>query len=100
MKNLYILNQENTDLYKIGYTKNNVKERVKQLQTGSPLQLNIIFEYKSKFSNTIEKTLHRFMSHLNVNGEWFFLSQEDLCHIKEQIPLIENNLIYLETNKI
>lgn len=56
---------------KIGYTKNSVKKRLKQLNTGSDMQLYYLGYLTG--SKQTEKLLHQKFAHLKVraNGEWF-----------------------------
>jgi hypothetical protein len=37
MKHVYLINIEDTNIYKIGFTKQSPKKRVKDLQTGKEL---------------------------------------------------------------
>lgn len=71
------------DFIKIGYTKNNVKKRLKQLQTSSPNKL-FILGYVEGDKNT-EKQIHKmfYNSIVRINGEWFFPTQDILDYINE-----------------
>lgn len=68
---------------KIGYTKNNVKKRLKQLQTSSPNKL-FILGYIEGDKDT-EKKIHKmfYNSIIRINGEWFSPTQDILDYINE-----------------
>lgn len=96
MKNerkIYILSSINNDevVYKIGYTKNNVNERVKQLKTGNceSIDINYISEPTIFFSK-IEKYLHKYYEEYNIDGEWFLLSKEEVSTIPNRINKLIN----------
>lgn len=72
---VYIINQLKTDFYKIGITKN-ADRRIKQLQTGNPIQL----EYKKVFKYSgrekiyrVEKKIHNWLKPYKHQSEWFRL---------------------------
>lgn len=88
---VYLINELNTNNYKIGISKNPASEgRVKNLQTGNHNELIIIYEIKSKCYTTLEKTLHRAYHHNHLRGEWFELLNPDV--IIQEITKINNNL--------
>ena len=45
---VYLINIERTDLYKIGTTKKPIKDRIKSLQTGNPINLVLIEHFESQ----------------------------------------------------
>lgn len=56
---------------KIGYTKNDPSKRLKQLQTGCPYKLELLYVINNADKET-ESYYHRvFSSYLNINGEWY-----------------------------
>lgn len=75
---VYLLNNSITDEYKIGYTKNDVEKRVKQLQTGSSGELFMVHCYESEFARKIENALHRRFKHVKMLNEWFTLPDDDV----------------------
>lgn len=104
MKYIYLLQLEGTDLYKIGFTKNNPNKRVKSLQTGSPHKIMLIDQYESKEASTIETILHRSMKSkkyisedgFKLLGEWFKLDFSDVKEFKDRCKRIEDNLRILK----
>lgn len=104
MQFMYILQNGNTNEYKIGIT-NNLNKRIGTLQTGCPNELKIIkiySHYNRKQIEKYERALHRYFTkcgcRIRKNGEWFNLRVPDitfLCKpetIKEQDELIKNIL--------
>lgn len=101
---LYIMQNGNTNQYKIGIT-NNLNRRWKQLQTGCPEELKIVkiwVHTQREFIEKYEIILHNYFTELGqrirTNGEWFILSEEqiqELCKpngVKEQNQLIKKFL--------
>ena len=76
--------------YKIGYTKNDVNKRVKQLKTGNSKDLKIEKVFSSKWGSKIEAVLHRKFSHLKISGEWFELNIEDVDQFELDCKNLEN----------
>jgi len=68
-----MVNEDKT-LYKIGFTRDKISTRVKNIQTGCPYKIEIVDTFESEHSKKIEKTLHNFFSYNNTHGEWFELS--------------------------
>lgn len=68
---------------KIGYTKNDAKKRLKQLQTSSPNRLFLLGYIEG--DKTIEKKLHKkfYNSIVRINGEWFSPTQDLLDYIND-----------------
>ena len=73
---IYLVNAENTDLYKIGYTEGSVKGRVKALQTGCPHVLSVVEQCSGSIAH--EKHLHEFFEDNRKHGEWFEFDEETL----------------------
>lgn len=100
MKYVYLVNMENTDFYKIGFTKNSPEKRVKNLQTGNPKNINLVDSYRSNIAQNIETALHNFLRHKKIDshegvklmGEWFLLDREDVKQFQEKCKTIETNL--------
>jgi hypothetical protein len=94
---VYLINELNTNNYKIGISKKPTSEgRIKNLQTGNHNELITIYEIKSKCYTTLEKTLHRTFKYEHLRGEWFELKNPDV--IIEEINKINNNLELLLEN--
>ena len=66
---IYLVKAEETNLYKIGYTKGQVKNRVKGLQTSCPHKLSVVKEVEG--SQSKERQLHEIFIENRQQGEWF-----------------------------
>ena len=96
MQKLYIIRSGETQLFKIGISKDPDK-RLKQLQTGNPNLLKIYFTFQinNKYQNikavNIETTLHNFLKEYvrkHILNEWFNLTDNEVVKIAE--CLIQN----------
>ena len=94
---LYILQNGNTNQFKIGIT-DNLNRRMAQLQTGCPYQLRIIKlyqHYRRDIIERYERVLHRYYTacgcRIRDNGEWFELSISDLNYLCEPQTITEQN---------
>lgn len=64
-------------LFKIGLTKKTVKSRIKQLQTGSSVDLKIRVILSTNRPDVLEKKLHGLFASKRRIGEWFELSTDE-----------------------
>ena len=80
MYNVYLISCGEGDdkKYKIGYTKNEVSHRLKQLKTGNSEELIIEKVYNSKWGTKLESILHRQYKSQNLSGEWFKLNDNQV----------------------
>lgn len=79
VKYIYLLrtfDSDNTACFKIGYTKNDPKLRIKQLQTGNKEEIELICSFKSEFGTRLEANLKRMYKQYNAKGEWFYLPED------------------------
>lgn len=74
---LYVLRTAGTDLYKIGITKD-LKKRLSNIQTGSPIPIEIYAFYPTEEYKSLEQSLHKLFHKRTIGGEWFKLSKEDI----------------------
>lgn len=84
MSKIYIIENPEAKVYKIGCSKNPI-ERLKTLQTGNHVKLNIIFEHDTKHNQLLETTIHRRYIFNHVNGEWFKFDDNELEQVKRAI---------------
>jgi len=104
VKYVYLIRLGDTDVYKIGFSKN-PKNRIKYLQTANPYELVLVESYLSSRANVLEKTLHRrFGSHkvdeneYKLKGEFFKLDNDTVKKFKETCEKIDTNLKIIEEN--
>ena len=93
---VYLISSELNDhiLYKIGITKREVKDRLKELKTGNAANLSIVNTFESKWANKIESNLHHLYERKRIEGskEWFNLEQTDVKEFIERCQTIHNNM--------
>jgi hypothetical protein len=98
---VYLIRSNTNSYYKIGISKN-PKLRLKQLQTASAEELELIETYESEFASKIEKALHiRFDLYKTIIGkrnEWFRLSLENELEFKNICEAYDNNFKILVEN--
>lgn len=97
MQILYILQNGDTQEYKIGRT-NDLNRRLHQLQTGCPNELKIIkiwTHYQLEQVKKYERVLHRYYTkcgcRIRANGEWFKLSPADIAYLSKPSTIAEQN---------
>jgi len=95
---IYLLKDGN-DKYKIGITTRKSTKRIRELQTGNAEEIKLISEFKSKWYNKIEGTLHR-RYHLNrLKGEWFDLKEKDTQNFISECQNIHDRFQMLEDSE-
>jgi hypothetical protein len=92
---IYLVNAENTNLYKIGYTSVGAETRLKALQTGSPHKLNIIKQTDGSISK--EKYIQNWFYYKKTRGEWFEFNDVD---VKNVIDMMVDKKKYWTETKI
>jgi hypothetical protein len=75
---IYLVRQQNSNLYKIGVTGQLVTERINQLQTANPETLILVNTFETKHDYTLETYVHRRYASQNVQLEWFELTDEQV----------------------
>lgn len=81
--NVYLM--RGNGLHKIGYTRMEVGKRRNQIQKQRGFPVQIVHSFISANPESDEQQLHERFAELNVFGEWFALSDEDvqeICSIK------------------
>ena len=68
MKCVYLINIQDTDIYKIGFTKQSPEKRIKDLQTGNPYKMVLVDSYKSQIAPSIESVIHNYFKHKKNRG--------------------------------
>lgn len=70
---VYFVEAEGLNRVKIGRT-NNIKRRLKDLQTGSPVPLTVLYELPG--DKSLERELQKKFLHLRIINEWFHFAEE------------------------
>lgn len=98
MHKIYLISSEmdGNKVYKIGYTKRDINERLKEFRTGNSNNLHIESFFASRWAKKIEKSLHRHFQSLKINGEWFKLESSHLADFLRICQITHDNLELLE----
>lgn len=91
MKKVYLLANLDDGHYKIGITSGEVSKRVKDLQTGNSVPIDVIAIFESDFHSKIERTLHRKYDSKRLEGEWFMLEPEDVTNFLTECQKVHDN---------
>jgi hypothetical protein len=83
--NVYLISStiEGDTCYKIGYTKRDPIQRIKEMKTGNASELEVIQTFKSKWGTQIESKLHKIFQDKKISGEWFRLTAYDISQFKK-----------------
>ena len=94
MYNVYLVCSEieGKKLYKIGYTRREVKKRISEFKTGNASDFYLIDSFLSKWGTKIEAQLHKFYRSKKISGEWFDLTLEDINSFRKSCETIHSNL--------
>ena len=66
---VYLLQQENTKVFKVGITSN-IKTRSATLQQNNPAKLQVLKCVKSRNAEIIEQEILRQLASFSIRGEW------------------------------
>lgn len=89
---------ENNIIYKIGFTKGNVQDRIRSLQVGNAYEILEICKFNTEFNQKLETTLHKHFSHCRLKGEWFKLEKSEIEEFLNTCTKIEKNFRALKNN--
>jgi hypothetical protein len=71
---VYFITTAEAERVKIGFTRNQPRTRLRELQTGSPFELCIIATERGTEQD--ERELHARFADCRLHGEWFELTEE------------------------
>ncbi|HTG65078.1 MAG TPA: GIY-YIG nuclease family protein [Flavobacterium sp.] len=77
---LYIIHTNNSNLFKIGITKN-INQRIKQFETGNPFEFTLYEFFETESCRKLEKIIHKKLEKNRYRKEWFKLNEEELTEI-------------------
>jgi len=86
---VYLVRMAGTNFYKIGYTKDDPRRRINEIQVGNPSGLMVEAFWDGEIGD--EQALHRYLHRHRRHGEWFELSVPILIEM-----IIDSNLGGLE----
>lgn len=71
---IYFIQAEDRNIFKIGFSKNNPRNRIKGLQNGSPYDLFLRHYFYTIDCVAAEAKIHSYLSKYPSNREWFFVT--------------------------
>lgn len=80
---IYYIGARDIIRVKIGFTTGPVEKRLKALQTGSPVELQIITSHPGTMED--ERSLHQRFADYCVGGEWFEIPETVFAHLKQAL---------------
>lgn len=89
---VYIMSTDVEGVYKVGYSKNDLNNRVKSLQTGSVKSIRVLEAYSTPNGKLLESVVHYLLSDFRVNKREFFKCNLD--YIKNTIKTAANLINY------
>lgn len=69
-------------LHKIGCTNGPIEDRLRTLQIGSPLKIELICAFPASEPLHMERELHKIYQGRHVRGEWYRLSEKDVSQLR------------------
>ena len=94
---VYLIKARDLEEYKIGFTKGDIKKRLKNLQTGCPSELVLVDCYESEYATKIESTLHFMLGNKRISGEWFLLDSS--FDFRNRCKQLEENFKIIDEHK-
>ena len=87
---VYVVNINETNKYKIGFTKN-LKARLQAFRTAIPFKLNLIHYVETKHYVSLEKLIHSQFKNYRRKGEWFELNENELAELEEVFSFLSTS---------
>jgi hypothetical protein len=74
---VYAIATDARPLIKIGRTdRDDVGDRLRQLQTGQPDRLTVVYRWRTHDSRALERAMHALLDEYRHRGEWFAITPE------------------------
>lgn len=85
--------------FKIGMTtRNNIEERIAELQTGNPNEIFISMYHKTNHPEKVEKLMHARYGMSRIRNEWFDLTVKQVLNFNEECEKCEKIIEALKDN--
>lgn len=96
---IYLLEEMGVNLrYKIGFTKNDPKLRLRPIKTGNSNPVRVLKTFKSKYYIKIEGMIHRKFFMERKNLEWFELTDEQVFNFEQYCQEAHDIIDFLTKN--
>lgn len=78
----YLVRMGDTDYYKVGKgSLPSVRDRISSLQTGNPINLQLVSCYEQKDPYGVEVAIHTALNEYHVRGDWFKCDHDTILKI-------------------
>jgi len=78
---VYLLHCQGTEYFKIGISKSSPMKRLSAIQSGCPLEINMVHTSYCNHYSLVESILHDLYASRHVRGEWFDMTGVDVQEI-------------------
>ena len=80
---VYVIEEMGQHLFKVGHTTGNPQDRLRHLQTGNGLKLDLLTAFTCQEPEKVEKALHGLLEARTqrMQGEWFALPREQMLDV-------------------
>lgn len=96
---VYLLEEMGDKLvYKIGFTKNDPKLRLRAVKTGNSNPVRVLKEFKSEHYIKVEGMVYRRLFMERKNLEWFELTDEQVFNFESYCQEAHNTIVFLKEN--
>lgn len=92
MMKVYLIEDRDRGLCKIGITKRKVSQRIYDMKTSNPGDIVELYSFNSDHAPKIEKALHRLWANKRISGEWFNLSSADKKMFMERCAILDKSI--------
>ena len=98
MLKIYLVSsvQDGSKVYKIGHTKREVHDRIREFKTGNAAEFTVESFFVSRWAKKIEKALHRHFRSSGIGGEWFRLEQGQIADFLRICQITHDGLEMVE----
>ncbi|MCP3925039.1 MAG: GIY-YIG nuclease family protein [Desulfobacterales bacterium] len=86
---VYIIKEVDNNYYKIGVSRMKPFNRMSNMQTGNPRELEYVGIYLINNYWEVEKIIHRKYDRYNIRGEWFEFDDNMINEIKQELKANE-----------
>lgn len=106
LKEIYLIYARQFDVCKVGISKSS-KSRLKNIQTGCPVEVEVRSVFVSKYPHKVERILHRNFKKYKIEeitgigkltGEWFALPLSEILNFLESCRKIESMIDMLKSS--
>ena len=96
---LLCVDNNGNETYKIGVTKRDVNERIKELSTGNPNKLSVLKSYQSPNYLKVEQWLHRKYSiKTEAGNEFRHLTNEEVMSFLDDCKKADETITFMKAN--